>query len=198
MQPRGRNAPGGKAGSRNEKSAQWFLKRSARTCSAVHTPLCFSDRRTDRVPGDSIAAGHATCVSYLCSKGSVHIFASLERTHVYTRCNTRIGVARGIVSPFSPLFRERGPYIDDQVVRRCRRSRTEGANPTFSDDCESGGLKIGIDAALSRKTYGVTRAGREFSPPVEMFIAHREARNNDARIFLRDPLKRDLYILQPP
>lgn len=46
------------------------------------------------------------------------------------------GVAREGPLPLPSLTRE---AIDDQVVRRCRRSRQK--EPTFSDDYESGGLR---------------------------------------------------------
>lgn len=71
----------------------------------------------------------------------------------------------GIVPPSLTL--ERARAIDDQVVRQVSAISTEGANLTFSDDYESGGLRPD-----HRKTYVAPR--RE--PPTKTFIVKRKRR----------------------
>lgn len=100
------------------------------------------------VLGDPIAAGHATCVSYLCSRD--------RPRHLNRPCECEYargaGVARGIVPP--SLILERATAIDDQVVRQVSAISTEGANPAFSNDYESGGLRLD---RRTRKTYVAPR-----------------------------------------
>lgn len=138
------NGEGGRGRAQGEgerEEVQWFLKCRARTCSAV---LRISPIAARIVLGDPIAAGHATCVSYLCSRDRPrHLNRPFECEYA-----SGAGVARGIASPSLTLERTRA--IDDQVVRQVSAISTEGDNLTFSDDYESDGLR---SDHRTRKTY---------------------------------------------
>lgn len=117
----------------------------------------FSDRSADR-PGRSYRCG----ARYLCFVSVFHGSSQAPESA------SGIGVARGIVPPSLTL--ERAVAIDDQVVRQVSAISTEGANLTFSDDYESGGLR---PDRRTRKTYVAPRR----KPPTKMFI------ERDARFF---------------
>lgn len=74
-------------------------------------------------------------------------------------------MARGIVPPSLTL--ERARAIDDQVVRQVSTISTEGANLTFSDDYESGGLR---PDNRTRKAYVAPRR----KPPTKMFLVKKK------------------------
>jgi len=122
---------------------QWFLKCFARTCSVYR----ISPIAARIVLGDPIAAGHATCVSYLCSRDRPR--HHLNQPFEYA---SETGVAREIVPP--PLILKRARATDDQVVRQVSVISTEGANLTFNDNYEIGGLR---PDRCTRKTYVAPR-----------------------------------------
>lgn len=80
-------------------------------------------------------------------------------------------MARGIVPPSLTL--ERARAIDDQVVRQVSAISTEGANLTFSDDYESGGLR---PDHRTRKTY-VAKA-----PPMRIFYCKKKDTGNFSQV----------------
>jgi len=123
------------AGSERQESE----RRCSDFSSAVRAPAppysAFLRSWYGSVLGDPIAVGHATCVLYLCSRDRPkHLNRPFECEYA-----SETGVARGIVPPSLTL--ERARAIDDQVVRQVSVISTEGANLTFSDDYENGGLR---------------------------------------------------------
>lgn len=121
----------------------------------------FSDRSADR-PGRSYRCG----ARYLCFVSVFHGSQAPESAVRICEYASGIGVARGIVPP--SLILERAGAIDDQVVRQVSAISTEGANLTFSDDYESGGLR---PDRRTRKTY----VAPSRKPPTKMF-SERNAR----------------------
>lgn len=146
-------------GQESEKM-QWFLKCFARTCSVVFRISPIAARI---VLGDPITAGHATCVSYLCSRDRPrHLNQPFEYEYA-----SGTGVAREIVPPSLTFKRARA--IDDQVVRQVSAISTEGANLTFNDNYEIGGLR---PDRCTRKTYVASR----WKPPTKTFTVKRKRR----------------------
>lgn len=94
----------------------------------------FFDRGTDQ-SWEILSLWGMLPVSYLCSRDRPrHLNRSFKYEYV-----SEAGVAREIVPPSLTLEQVRA--IDDQVVRQVSAISTEGANLTFSDDYENGGLR---------------------------------------------------------